>query len=253
MRQLAHLVIIALIATSVQGCGILQRVKFSKATVSDDAGKMTDNGLLDLGELFLGAAPQNVRHGLAFSVIVLPLIPLQFDYSEYDSTYPREAFVIPIFLDPKNKQHETAIGLRDICPDCRIDDSVFTFDPARITLRTDDGKGYSPVAYSGPHLNGLARWPYAWPNSTTPAERLPWRALMSVYCDVSKNRKYQFEEPKGAVEFSERVCFVLWFNVPQVAPDQSFVLSIGDAIKKAGVGIPVPPIRFEMGTVWEYN
>jgi hypothetical protein len=259
MRRLGQLLLIACIATSVQGCGIFQRVKFSQATVSDDASKMTDNGFFDLEELFIAVTPQNRRDGPAFFTLVLPIIPLQFGYSEYDSTYPREVSVIQIFLVPKNKQTETAIGLRGLCPECRINDSVFTLDPARITLRTDDGKSHNPVAYSGSHLHGDARYPWRYPNSTTPAERFPhvgsgaYRNVMWHYCEAQKSRKLHFEEPKGAVEFSDRACFVLWFNVPQLDPDQGFVLSLGDAIKKGGVDIPIPAIRFEMGTVWEFD
>jgi hypothetical protein len=73
---------------------------------------------------------------------------------------------------------------------------------------------------------------------------------MYHYCDASKSNDVNFEELKGAVEFSDSACFVLKFNVPPPAPDHGFVLSIGDAIKKAGIAIPVPTIRFDMGTGW---
>lgn len=254
MRQLVQFLLIASIALSVQGCALaLTRVKFSQPTVSGGSAKMSDNGFLDLGELVVGVAPLNQHYGPTFAGPIPALfIPLPSPVP----TYSQEYFAIQIFLDPKNKELPTGIiGVRDLCPECRIDESVFSLDPTRITLRTDDGKSYSPVAYRTSARISMAK--VRIPQRTRPllAPMFNMDPIISQwdlyhYCDAPKSGDLYFEELKGAVEFSDQVCFVLKFNVPPPPPDRSFALSIGDGIKKAGVDIPVPLIRFEMGTGW---
>ncbi|NJD67139.1 MAG: hypothetical protein C3F12_00510 [Candidatus Methylomirabilota bacterium] len=251
MRRLTYLLLIVCTATAIQGCIGVTRTKFSQATVPDGAAKISDAGVLDLGELDLAVKARNYRTGLVLFGPVVPIIPLPIDITSVADN-PHNFFIVELYLNPEKKRcptrglgiprkdrdnncDRTRDALRTVCPECLFEDPVFSFDPASVTLRTDDGKSYSPVGYLGP-----SRPPYE-----------VWRYYIAWYCGNDwPSDEGSFQKPTGPIDFSRRSCFALKFDMNPPPPDQGFVLSI-DGIKKAGADFPVPPIHFEMGTRWE--
>lgn len=248
MQQSLRLLLIAWIAISVQGCALaLSRVKFSQATVADHVNNTSDNGLLDVGELTLSVAPRNMQFGLTLAG---PIPALIIPLPSPTPNYPKDYFVIELFLQPKNRTLPTGAEVSVLCDDCVIDTSTFSLDPARITLKTDDGKSYSPVAYSRPHLNTR---PKSTPPLLGPLFNMnpiisQWK--IDYYCNAPPSGDFDFENVKGAVEFSDSAYLVLKFDVPPPAPDRSFVLSIGGALTKADADIPIPPVHFQSASGW---
>jgi len=119
----------------------------------------------------------------------------------------------------------------------------FSFDPGRVLIKYSDGTSVRASAFIGP----ADIWASVRDVSMGCGAR---RYSMGVALSRMEPQKEGIKVPQGPIPFSDKRCFVLWFDT-DAFPGRNFALLI-EGIEKSGKPIPIHEIRYQRGSVLKY-